>query len=93
MDTLKPMEETLRQHELRPYTIQRDYRRELSLSQRGNFSGSHPSSRQQHNMVTDHMSQENVKLISVSPFRAVVKIDDGSDEDDEGEDQFEADPN
>jgi hypothetical protein len=43
VDTLKPMEETLRQHELRPYTVQRDYRRELSKSQRGggnNFSGS-----------------------------------------------------
>jgi hypothetical protein len=32
VDTLKPMEETLRQHELRPYTVQVDYRRELSRS-------------------------------------------------------------
>ena len=91
VDTLKPMEETLRQHELRPYTVQRDYRRELSKSQRGgggnNFSGSQHSNR---HVITDHMNQENVKLVSVSPFRAVVKVEDGSDDDDEGDETFEA---
>jgi hypothetical protein len=38
------------------------------------------------------MNQENVKLVSVSPFRAVVKVEDGSD-DDEGDETFEAEPN
>lgn len=94
VDTLKPMQETLRQHELRPYTVQRDYRRELSKSQRGggntnNFSGSQHSNR---HVITDHMNQENVKLVSVSPFRAVVKVEDGID-DDEGDETFEAEPN
>lgn len=28
-DTLKPLQETLRQHELRPYSIQRDYKKDF----------------------------------------------------------------
>ena len=32
---MKPLESTLKQHELRPYSVQRDYRRELLRSTRG----------------------------------------------------------
>ena len=38
--------------------------------------------------MTEHLNQEKIKLVSVSPFRAVVKVEDGSDEEPEG--SFEA---
>ena len=39
IDTLKPLEATLKQHELRPYSVQRDYRRDLIRSARGGNNG------------------------------------------------------
>jgi hypothetical protein len=89
-DTLKPLEATLKQHELRPYSVQRNYRRELIRSSRGaNPTGSGSSSRR----VTDHINQEKIKLVSVSPFRAVVKVEDGSDEGHDSGDDFEPENN
>ena len=61
-DTLKPLEETLKQHELRPYQIQRDYKRDFENSKMGRRTNS-------------EVRSENVKLVSVSPYRAVVKIE------------------
>jgi hypothetical protein len=63
--------------------VQRDYRRDLIRSARGGNNGSQSSRH-----VTEHLNQEKIKLVSVSPFRAVVKVEDGSDEEHEG--SFEA---
>jgi hypothetical protein len=67
---------------LRPYSVQRNYRKDLIRSARGINDAGSQSSRH----VTDHLNQEKIKLVSVSPFRAVVKVDDGS----EDEASFEA---
>ena len=78
-DTLKPLEATLRQHELRPYSVQRDYRRDLMRSSRG-LSPVGSASRK----FDGEIKQKNIKLISVSPFRAVIRV-----QDDEGNEQEE----
>ncbi|CDW77843.1 UNKNOWN [Stylonychia lemnae] len=67
-NTLKPLEDTLRQHELRPFQIQRDYKKEYQYSQRGK---SLKRSLSEHGEI----KPETLHLVSVSPFRAVVKID------------------
>lgn len=80
-DTLKPLESTLKQHELRPYAVQRDYRRELARSTRG----ASPLSGK------GEIKQERMQLVSVSPFRAVVKVEDEEEEEDESEEGEEFD--
>ncbi len=80
---MKPLESTLKQHELRPYSVQRDYRRELLRSTRG---ASPLSSHGQ------EIKQENMQLVSVSPFRAVIKVNqDEEEEEDEDEENPEED--
>ena len=39
--------------------------------------------------MTDHINQEKIKLVSVSPFRAVVKVEDESDQEASADDEFE----
>jgi len=34
--------------------------------------------------------QENIKLVSVSPFRAVIRVQDDEDQDDDQDDDLEA---
>ena len=70
-DTLKPLEDTLKEHELRPYQVQRDYKKEFAYSQRGK---SMKRSFSEHGRDVDLKNNDNVKLVSVSPFRAVVKV-------------------
>ena len=74
MDTLKPMESTLRQHELRPYSVQRDYRKDLFRSTRGMSPQSTKSK------FDGEIKQENIKLVSVSPFRAVIRVQEDEDD-------------
>ena len=75
-DTLKPLEQTLKQHELRPYSVQRDYKKELRRSSRGSQYGAKP----------DEIRPETMRLVSVSPFRAVVRVENN---DGENDDSFE----
>jgi hypothetical protein len=80
-DTLKPLRSTLQQHELRPYSVHRDYRKDFIRSSRPSSRG--PPESQSSRRVTE-IDPEKMKLVSVSPFRAVVKVqDDDSVEEDE----------
>eukprot|EP00347_Sterkiella_histriomuscorum_P010311 403376790 len=72
-NTLKPLEETLKQHELRPYQIQRDYKKEYQYSQRGKSLKRSFSEHNNAQSIQD-LKNDSVKLVSVSPFRAVVKV-------------------
>ncbi len=80
---MKPLESTLRQHELRPYQVQRDYGRELRRSVRGSSKG---SARR-----PNEIKSESMKVISVSPFRAVVKVDSDEEKNDSIESDNEGD--
>ena len=60
------MQETLKQHELRPYQVYKDYRKELYYSQNGRSL----------KRSNSEVKPENMHLVSVSPFRAVVKVKD-----------------
>ena len=86
-DTLKPLEATLRQHELRPYSVQRDYRRDLMRSSRG-LSPVGSASRK----FDGEIKQENIKLVSVSPFRAVIRVQDEGNEQEEEEQDDDLEP-
>ena len=88
-DTLKPLEATLKQHELRPYSVQRDFRKDLMRSSRG-LSPTGSASRK----FDGEIKQENIKLVSVSPFRAVIRVqDDENDQDDDQDDDLEPERN
>lgn len=87
-DTLKPLEATLRQHELRPYSVQRDYRRDLMRSSRG-LSPAGSASRK----FDGEIKQENIKLVSVSPFRAVIRVQDDEGNEQEEDDDLEPERN
>ena len=62
-DTIKPMQDTLRQHELRPFEVIRSYANEIR-NQKPSYQNPELS---------------HVKLISASPFRATVKVQDHPD--------------
>jgi hypothetical protein len=80
-DTLRPLEGTLKQHELRPYSVQRDYRKDLMRSSRG-LSPTGSATRK----FDGEIKQENIKLVSVSPFRAVIRVQEDEDQDEDEED-------
>lgn len=75
--TIKPLEETFIQHELRPYHVQRDYRQEYLQSQKGVMRS------------TSQDKPENMKVLSVSPYRAVVRYESSQryTEDDDEQDE------
>ena len=83
-DTLKPLEKSLRQHEMRPFDVEPNYYEDLMISR-------NPSNFKQANIDLDRqpvvskkeflkktMTDRNFihtygKVVSASPFRAVVR--------------------
>ena len=64
-DTVRPIEESLRHHELRPYQISQAYRAAMAEVDIGSPAQefSHKSSR---------IAGENAHIVSASPFRATI---------------------
>ena len=80
-DTLKPIEESLKQHEMRPFDVEPNYYDDLMMSR----NPSHFKAREQSGQITTRseflkksLKEKNFatsygKIVSASPFRAVVR--------------------
>ncbi|TNV72960.1 hypothetical protein FGO68_gene4322 [Halteria grandinella] len=82
-DTLKQLQGTLRQHELRPYSVHRDYKKDYICSSRHHHTESSSSRR------VEDIQPENMKLLSVSPFRAVIRVENNQSDEDSVEEEFD----
>ena len=74
-DTIKPMEKSLRMHELRPYDYLINYKEEIRSLNEENASGHETggkggSGHKPRRLSTK--SAEHAKVLSASPFRATV---------------------
>ena len=82
VDSIKPLEQSLKQHEMRPFEIEPNYREDL-LRSRGKLPrNSSPDfdetkSEMLKKIVNQHSrggnNLKNSKIISASPFRAVIR--------------------
>ena len=88
-DTLKPIEKSLRQHEMRPFDVEPNYLEELMLSKNPNNFRSTSSMGMKKNTSSNAVTTNNEflkmtmrdrnfikshgKIISASPFRAIVR--------------------
>eukprot|EP00352_Strombidinopsis_acuminata_P002604 CAMPEP_0176395560 /NCGR_PEP_ID=MMETSP0126-20121128/43505_1 /TAXON_ID=141414 ORGANISM="Strombidinopsis acuminatum, Strain SPMC142" /NCGR_SAMPLE_ID=MMETSP0126 /ASSEMBLY_ACC=CAM_ASM_000229 /LENGTH=121 /DNA_ID=CAMNT_0017768509 /DNA_START=199 /DNA_END=564 /DNA_ORIENTATION=+ len=76
-DMLKPLEGSMKKHELRPYTIQVDYQEEIKNIQRAERP------RSGLNSVSNF---DQAKIVSASPYRAVIQLDNENEEDEDAND-------
>lgn len=57
---------------MRPYSVHKDYRKDYIRSSRGNSRHTESSTSRR----VDEINPDQMKLLSVSPFRAVIKVQD-----------------
>ena len=62
-DTIKPMQNTLKKHELRPFDYLRDYATEIKSLKSGK------------GQPIGEPEMESMNIISASPYRATIKVD------------------
>lgn len=89
-DTVKPLEASLKAHELRPYDYMINYKEEIRNLSRDPANASGTSGRKGRSLSIK--SAENAKIVSASPYRAIVqlatKTNDGSGSDEDSDDEF-----